>query len=724
MKVAIIYNKDLTGIINQFGMQNKEVYNPETVQRVADALEKGGHNVKIIDGNMNVIESLHEFMPRVIEGERMGMVFNMAYGIQGEGRYTHLPAMLEMLGIPYVGSGPTGHALALDKVITKILMQKNSIPTPDFWVFSRADEDMSQVRFPVIVKPKMEAVSYGLRVVNHEADLRDAVKFIIDEFQQQALVEQFIRGREFCVGLLGNDNPEALPVLEIDLENNPDAIQSVEDKKFQPRAKICPADISKDLADQIVKLSRDSFRTLELRDFARVDIRMDENQNIYLLEINSMASLGITGSYVYAAQAAGYDYIKLVNKMLDVAAVRYFSESVLPREDEELKSEKTAQKSPLSVRVRGFIRGHQERTEKLLNEMVNINSYVRNVEGVNALGSLVMKNLSSLGFNQQIIPQVEVGNILLFSNVPDNKYDVLLLGHLDSEVPFKKQQTFRATEQRLYGTAIWANKSGLAMMILALQTLRFTRLLRKFRIGILLTSDHALRGRLAQDHVNHIASRAKIVIGLKGGGPDATIVTSRSGAAIYACQMNLDKAEKAEDVSGAVAAFSRLLTGWAELTRESEGLVVAPSEVDIKSNIADHYAHGEALLSVRFNEPEQADLVEKKIRQQAKKFNRGKRLQIEGNVRRPPMLRSQGIEKLWKRVKKIANQLDIRLVEEHRWSSADICFVDNNKPMIDGVGPIGTDRIGKDEYILRHSLIERATLLTMLLHDLSKEPIK
>ena len=96
MKVAIIYTKDLTGIINQFGMQNKEVYRPETVKRVADALEHGGHNAKIIDGNMNVIESLHEFMPRVIEGERMGMVFNMAYGIQGEGRYT-LPAMLEML---------------------------------------------------------------------------------------------------------------------------------------------------------------------------------------------------------------------------------------------------------------------------------------------------------------------------------------------------------------------------------------------------------------------------------------------------------------------------------------------------------------------------------------------------------------------------------------------------------------------------------------------------
>ena len=96
MKVAIIYNRDLSQVINTFGIQNKEIYNPETIKLVADALEKGGHNVREIDGNMNVIQSLQEYMPRVLEGETMGMVFNMAYGIQGESRYTHIPALLEM----------------------------------------------------------------------------------------------------------------------------------------------------------------------------------------------------------------------------------------------------------------------------------------------------------------------------------------------------------------------------------------------------------------------------------------------------------------------------------------------------------------------------------------------------------------------------------------------------------------------------------------------------
>ncbi len=98
MKTAIIYNKDLTGVINTFGMQNKETYDPKTVKRVATSLETGGHNVEIIDGNMHVVEALQEFMPKVMEGEKMGMVFNMAYGIQGESRYTHIPSMLEMRG--------------------------------------------------------------------------------------------------------------------------------------------------------------------------------------------------------------------------------------------------------------------------------------------------------------------------------------------------------------------------------------------------------------------------------------------------------------------------------------------------------------------------------------------------------------------------------------------------------------------------------------------------
>lgn len=716
MKVAIIYNKDLTGVINRFGMQNKEVYNPKTVNMVADALEKGGHNVRIAEGDMDVIERLKEFMPRVIEGERMGMVFNMAYGIQGESRYTHLPAMLEMLGIPYVGSGPEGHSLALDKVITKIIMQKHKIPTPDFWVYSTGDEDMSDVCYPVIVKPKMEAVSYGIRVVANEADLREAVRFVVSEFKQQALVEQFIRGREFCVGLLGNGDPEAFPVLEIDLENDPDAIQTVDDKKQKPREKICPAEISPELADEMVRMSKDAFRALGLRDFARVDIRMDEDEKIYLLEINSMASLGVTGSFIHAAEVAGYDYTRLANRIVDVAAVRYFSEKILSGEE---LAEPGGKKLPLPIRIRGFLRTKQEDTERLLEKMVNINSYVRNVDGVNSLGTLVWQQLSPLGFSHQVIPMVEVGNILLLSNSPDKEYDVLLLSHLDNSTPFTRQIHYRKTEQKLYGTAVWDSNGGLAVMVAALRALRFARLLRKMKVGVLLTTDNTRYGRVARNHIQEILQRAGVVLGLSGASLDGTVITSRSGAAVYNCQMNLLDAENAGDVARATASFSRLLASLTKLSSEAGGTVVIPRRVKMRSGIATLHANCEAQLSVRFDNQDQGEALDRKIHSLVKKMNsRKNRFQIEGGICRPPMVRSQETENLYQRVRVISNRLDLRTIEEHRWSSSDICAVRQDRARIDGLGPIGDAPHDYEEYILRHSLLDRAALLALLLNDL------
>lgn len=720
MKVAIIYNKDLSGVINQFGMQNKEKYNPKTVNLVAEALEQGGHNVAVIDGNMDVIEQLQDFMPRVLEGERMGMVFNMAYGIQGESRYTHLPAMLEMLGIPYIGSTPSGHALALDKIITKIIMQKHGIPTPNFWIYSSADEDMKGVEYPVIVKPKMEAVSYGLKIVDKENDLKDAVKYTIETFQQQALVEQFIRGREFCVGLLGNNPPETFPVLEIDLEGDPDAIQSVTDKKKKPREKICPAHISKELSDKMTNFTIKAFKALQLRDFSRVDIRMDEDKNIYLLEINSMASLGKTGSYVHAADVAGLDYKALINRILDVATVRYFAGTTLVEKTDAIKE--FSQKLPLHIRLRTFIRSRKDNIEKTLKEMVNTNTYVRNVEGVNHLGDIIKRELSPLGFGHQVYPQVEVGNILFLDNCGTEKYDILLLAHLDNSTTLARREFFKATEQRLYGTGVWENIGGLAVLITALQSLRFVRMLRKLKIGILLTTDDTLQGKISQNLVQSKSRSADYIIGLKGSGLNGTVVTSRSGASVYNCTMSLKEEARAEDVSKSVNVISKILNNWTAMTNEANGLVVVPTDVQLKSNIMGHYANADISLSVRFNDLNAMQQIDERIKQTiSKKDHDMLRFQIEGGIRRPSMKNTEQIKNFYQIIKKIGQKLDIRILEEHRWSSADICFADDDKPMVDGIGPLGNKVKGRDEYILRHSLLERSALLALTLLEIGME---
>ena len=106
MKIAVVYNRESKSVINLFGMPNKEKIGMKTIQRVVDALAQGGHQVMALEGDKDLVDRLEEFMPKVVKGERPGMVFNLSYGIQGQARYTHVPGMLEMIGLPYVGSGP------------------------------------------------------------------------------------------------------------------------------------------------------------------------------------------------------------------------------------------------------------------------------------------------------------------------------------------------------------------------------------------------------------------------------------------------------------------------------------------------------------------------------------------------------------------------------------------------------------------------------------------
>lgn len=715
MKVAIIYNKDLSGVLNKFGMQNKEFYSENNVKIVAGCLEQAGHNTTIIDGNMYVIERLQNFMPRTIDGEQMGMVFNMAYGIQGESRYTHLPSMLEMLGIPYVGSNPSGHALALDKVMTKVVWQNKGLPTPDFWVFSSPHEDLADVRFPVIVKPKMESVSFGLKVVYDTDALRESIHFIITEYQQQALVEQFIPGREFAVGLLGNSPVETFPVLEFDLEGDPDAIQTEEDKRKKPRQKICPADISQDFADKLTDLSRRAFQALELRDFARVDIRVDANNNIYLLEINSMASLGQTGSYVAAAKVAGYNYCTLVNKMLDVAAVRYFSGTLLS----SLPDEKT-RRLPLASRLRTFLRGRQQNTEAMLEKLVNLDTHSRNIEGVNKCTEIIKHHLSQLNFTNEIYPQFEVGNLMYLTNSMGWELDYLLLMPVDDSVRMVFHDGYQATEHRLYGTGVWENKGGVVTCLSALQALRFAKLLKKIRIGILVITDSAVTGKFSRELIAQKAMRARAVISLHGGNTDGSIVTSRSGSASYTYKLKLIDCSCSEHVALASSHFFKTIASILDIGKNDHENVIAPYSTDFQSNIFKMAAYGYARISVRFNTVEDFEKIDQRIRKIAtlpKRLNKTLQSQLDGGITRQPLPASAETKGLFESLTKIARGVDSTVIEEHRWSSADISNTPAGMGRIDGFGPLGGFDKQKSEFLLRHSLIDRALLLALFLNS-------
>jgi len=307
-------------VINFFGIHTSEFYSLKTVSKVASALKKNGHDVKLINGNKNVINEIQNFLSDIA---KLGMVFNMAYGMQGESRYSQIPSILEMLGIPYVGSSPQVQTICQNKILTKILLKHFGILTPKHWHFSSPNASFNKVVFPVIVKPIMESSSTGIQIAVDEEKLEHSIYKINNDFKQSALVEQFIPGSEFTVSLIGNTpKVEILPIVGFDFNNDPMMIQTDKTKLKQLIRKICPAKIPIKTEQKIKRICLKIFEKLNIRDYCRVDLRIDSLGNIYILEVNSIPSLGVEGSLVLSAKTAGYSYDSFVNRIFDVATLR------------------------------------------------------------------------------------------------------------------------------------------------------------------------------------------------------------------------------------------------------------------------------------------------------------------------------------------------------------------------------------------------------------------
>ena len=705
-------------VINVFGMMTKEHYSPKTVEKVAKSLEKGGHSVKVIEGGMTFIDEMKDFMPKVVAGERPGMVFNMAYGIQGRNRYTHVPAMLEMLGIPYVGSGPEAHAVVQDKVMTKIVLQKNNIPTPGFWVFSTAEDKFDDLIFPVIVKPKMESTSMGMEVVYNWDDLKVAVAKQIEKYSQDILVEQFIPGREFAVGLLGNgSHTEVLPIVEIDLEGDPNKIQTISDKKKTPLGKICPAKLTKEQEEEIKKISLDSFKKLGINDFARVDFRMDEGGNVYVLELNSMASLGVTGSYVHAAKTAGYTYESLINKIFEVAALRYFGESYLhPNE----ATSDTIESQPLRSILRSHLRSHLSSNERLLEQLVNINSNVHNIDNVNRLGHTIIKRLEHLGFHSQDYHEFDVGNMIYLKNHESEKNDILMVSHLDTWYENRDFTPFYKVGNKLYGSGIAESKGGILVMISALQALRFARKLKKIKCGILLISDDSLGGRFSKRLVHDISNLSNYVVDLKWGTPNGGIATSCSGITRY--HIDMVHVRRTEDITKEIIPeMCNKVIAWKKVSHGTADARITITDFSAQTSYGKAPDYGKLSLESRYTSIEQGKKFDSQIRKIAKKKAKSNLdVHVAKQVTRDPFTTTKETEKFLEEIKKLAKSAEIKITPQHRFAPSSLCDVPAGKPMIGSMGPIGSDQKTPNEHIFRDSLIDRGILLALTINKCSK----
>ncbi|MBT3921325.1 MAG: M20/M25/M40 family metallo-hydrolase [Nitrospina sp.] len=726
MKVAVIYNKqkDAEGVLNVFGMQNQETYNPKTVERVASALEKGGHNVRIIDGNINVIEQLQDFMPRVVQGEQPGMVFNMAYGLQGVSRYTHMPSLLEMLGVPYVGSSPAGHGIALDKVTTKVMVQAAGLPTSPYWVFYDAKQIPDDLPYPVITKPKMEAVSLGSEVVHNKADLEILIAKLVEEFHQPILVEQFIPGREFAIGLLGNKDPEVFPLLEIDLAGDPNAIQSLEDKLKKPKEKICPANIDENLAKELRRLTKETAKVLGIYDFCRVDYRLDNDGNLYILELNSMASLGMTGSYVHAAQVAGYTFETMVNRMLDVAVERYFGSQQMDQVAVE-ESDQKAKKDPLRIRLRSYLRGNVGTMEDDLSNMVEINSYVENIEGVNSLGRWISNKLGPIGFNRHVYSRAEFGNILYLTNHMDERNDVLIIGNMDNPVDFEDYNSFHEEKGRIYGTGVARGKGGIAVLLGAVKALRYTRTLRKVKCGILLIPDESYGERSSKPVIDELSKKSKYVLGLSGAGLSGEIMTSCSGTLRYEIEINRRQNKQglkaSTDISDPILYASQKINSLRKLNFESDGIFITITGLQTKGMEDQPTYHAALSFVIRYRNPDQRVRLEEQVNQIfASKSQDNIKVHVTKRPQSKPFLENEKTLKFYQQVEKVAKLVEVRIKQGENSIVSCLSNIGESIPALDGLGPVTGGYGTNNEHIVRDSLIDRSVLLAYLIYLSSK----
>lgn len=302
-----------------------------TITAIETALRQAGEVVRL--------EANSDF-PRRLQAERPDIVFNFAEGWGGSSRESHVPTFCEFWGIPYTGSDPLTLGICLDKARTKEVLTYHGIPTPGFRVVRSTSDLPGSIELPVVVKPLHEGSSKGIfrhSLCHSWAEVAREVARIAERYKEPTIVERFLGGREFTVGVLGNDGDgRALPVVEVDLDTLPAGappIYGYEAKWIWDRPDKpldifrCPARGEPSLLRRIEELALDTFNVLRCRDWARIDIRCDENGTPHVLEVNPLPGVipdpNANSCYPKAARAAGLSFDEVILAVLRAAAARH-----------------------------------------------------------------------------------------------------------------------------------------------------------------------------------------------------------------------------------------------------------------------------------------------------------------------------------------------------------------------------------------------------------------
>jgi D-alanine-D-alanine ligase len=302
------------------------------VDQVADAIKQAGHTVSVL--------GVHADVRKLILGvarRKPDLVFNLMemFGddLQGD---VAVAGLLDLLKVPHTGGGAGEYYLQQDKALAKKLLAFEGILFPKFVVFGRGDDlaAASSLRMPLFVKPLRGEASLGIdarSLVNDAKELQKRVVLVHEKWNDMALAEEFVDGREFYVGVLGNESPIALPAIEMDFSGLPEGQPRFLDRKakFSERSarykqtRAVLAQIPDELQARLQKVSLDAYRAVRVRDYGRVDLRLTESGELYVIEVNASCYLEKESEFAVAAAAAGIDFLALVRRIIDLAVERH-----------------------------------------------------------------------------------------------------------------------------------------------------------------------------------------------------------------------------------------------------------------------------------------------------------------------------------------------------------------------------------------------------------------
>ncbi len=325
--------KVLVGYSSVEKLNRGEARDLEADLETIDTAKGLAHNLRTagFDADTYIVHTLDD-VDRVAEDFDLNdlLFFNLCEHLNGVATDdVKITMRMDKLGIHYTGAPTAALKRCLDKARTKHVLELNEVSTAPYQVFTRA-EQANRVPLPAIVKPVSEDASLGITresVVFDETQLRNRVQYVLDVYHQPALVEQYIVGREFNVGMWGNGELHTLPIAELSFANWSDPYQQFchfdakwnpDSLEYQTMPVICPADIDAELADRIYDVARRSYTALGCRDYARVDLRVQDNVP-YVLEVNPNPCLAHDAGFPNAARVAGYDYPAMASQIAEWA---------------------------------------------------------------------------------------------------------------------------------------------------------------------------------------------------------------------------------------------------------------------------------------------------------------------------------------------------------------------------------------------------------------------